>query len=229
MHVTDAAAARRRAGQAPVSYLVFDLLFLDGHPTIGLPYDERRALLAGLPGLTLSEPLPGDGPQVLAASAAAGLEGVVAKRRTSAYLPGRRSADWVKVKNTRSQTVVIGGWEPGAGRRADRIGSLLVGVAEPRCGELVLRYAGHVGTGFSDATLDLLGRLLAPLRQDEPPFAGVPDRHRRTAVWVRPELVAEVGYAHWTADARLRHPVFRGLREDRAPADTVPGADTQAG
>jgi bifunctional non-homologous end joining protein LigD len=233
MHVADAAAARRLAGRIPVSYLVFDLLFLDGHPTTARSYDERRALLAALPGLTLSEALAGDGPEVLRASAAAGLEGVIAKRRSAAYLPGRRGSDWVKVKNTRTQSVVIGGWEPGAGKRADRVGSLLVGVAErpdpdkAPPGPPTFRYAGHVGTGFSDATLDLLGRLLAPLRRDEPPFVDVPDAHVRAAVWVRPELVAEVAYAHWTADNRLRHPSFKGLRDDLAPAETVLDGDTE--
>ncbi|WP_232303546.1 non-homologous end-joining DNA ligase [Pseudofrankia sp. DC12] len=231
MHVTDAAAARRLAGRIPVSYLVFDLLFLDGQLTTARSYDERRALLAGLPGLALSEALVGEGPDVLRASAAAGLEGVVAKRRSAAYLPGRRGFDWVKVKNTRTQSVVIGGWEPGAGRRADRVGSLLIGVAE-RPHEAApdgptFRYAGHVGTGFSDTTLDLLGRLLAPLRCDQPPFVDVPDAHVRAAVWVRPELVAEVAYAHWTADGRMRHPSFKGLREDLAPADTVVDGDTE--
>ncbi|MBX6391198.1 MAG: ATP-dependent DNA ligase, partial [Frankia sp.] len=129
MHISDPGAARRAAERVPVGYLVFDLLFLNGRPTTGLTYDQRRALLAELPGLTLSEQLPGDGPAVLAATAAAGLEGIVAKRRSSAYQPGRRSSDWVKVKNVRTQSVVIGGWEPGAGSRASSIGALLVGVA----------------------------------------------------------------------------------------------------
>lgn len=257
IHVADAAAARRLARQIPVSYLVFDLLFLEGHPTTGLSFDERRALLAQLaaaqfpagqsPGLTLSDTLPGDGPEVLRASAAAGLEGVIAKRRSSVYQPGRRGADWVKTKNIRTQTVVIGGWEPGAGRREGRIGSLLVGIADPggpnsggpgsgradaggaEGGEpgaevgagIAFRYAGHVGTGFSDAILDLLAGLLEPLRQDTPPFLDVPAPRARKAVWVRPELVAEVEYAHWTPDARLRHPSFKGLRDDMTPADTA--------
>jgi len=273
MHVADASAARRLAGRIPVSYLVFDLLFLDGRATTALPYEERRALLALLPGLTLSEQLPGTGPEVLRASAAAGLEGIVAKRRSSAYLPGRRCDDWVKVKNVRTQSVVIGGWQPGAGTRANRIGSLLVGVAEPSpsrshsgplpsgasrevspatgpsqsaqpsrtsglstanglplvaapsmAGGTAFRYAGHVGTGFSAATLDLLDRLLSPLRAAESPFDDVPAEAARTAVWVRPELVAEVEYTRWTPDNRLRHPSFKGLRDDLTPADTTPEA-----
>ncbi|WP_307874882.1 DNA polymerase ligase N-terminal domain-containing protein [Frankia nepalensis] len=237
IHVEDAAAARRLARRIPVSYLVFDLLFLDGHRTTELSYDQRRELLSGLPGLTLSEELPGDGPTVLRASVDAGLEGIVAKRRSSPYLPGRRTTDWVKAKNIRAQTVVIGGWEPGAGKRANRIGSLLVGVADSgadtgtgtasdadpgrRAGEPALRYAGHVGTGFSDATLDLLARLLTPLRADTSPFSDVPAARARRAVWVRPVLVAEVTYTRWTPDARLLHPSFRGLRDDLAPEDAT--------
>ncbi|ONH24528.1 DNA polymerase ligase N-terminal domain-containing protein [Pseudofrankia asymbiotica] len=241
IHVADAGAARRLARQIPVSYVVFDLLFLEGHATTGLSFDERRELLGQFPGLTLSDTLPGDGPEVLRASAAAGLEGVIAKRRSSVYQPGRRAADWVKTKNIRTQTVVIGGWEPGAGRREGRIGSLLVGVADPggalpggpaggepdgeiggdSGGDIAFRYAGHVGTGFSDATLDLLAGLLEPLRRDTPPFPDVPAQRARRAIWVRPELVAEVEYARWTPDARMRHPSFKGLRDDMTPADTA--------
>jgi bifunctional non-homologous end joining protein LigD len=151
------------------------------------------------------------------ASSQAGLEGVVAKRRSATYQPGRRSADWVKVKHTRRQTVVIGGWEPGAGARRDRIGALLVGVATPAG----FRYAGQVGTGYTDTMLDRLAELLAPLRRDDPPFPDVPRGYARDAVWVSPELVADVEYGSWTADGRLRHPSFKGLRDDVAPTGAV--------
>jgi bifunctional non-homologous end joining protein LigD len=214
MHVTDPAAARRLARRTPVTYLVFDLLFVDGHPTMSLTYDERRELLARLPGLEVPEAFPGDGDAVLRAISQAGMEGVVAKRRSSPYQPGRRSADWVKVKSTRRQTVVIGGWEPGSGARRDRIGALLVGVATPAG----FRYAGQVGTGFTDAMLDRLAELLAPLRRDDPPFPDVPAEYARDAVWVAPELLADVEYGSWTADGRLRHPAFKGLRDDVPPS-----------
>ena len=232
IHLADPARARRAARRFPVRYLVFDLLFLDGRSTLDLPYDGRRALLAelpgirppgvrapgtGVPGVEMPDAFTGDGAAVLRASARAGLDGVVAKRRDSPYQPGRRSPDWVKVKNTRHQSVVIGGWEPGQGRRAGRIGALLVGVATPGG----LRYAGQVGTGFSDETLDRLLELLAPLRRDDPPFPDVPAGRARGAVWVAPELVAEVEYGSWTPDGRLRHPVFKGLRDDVDPAGTL--------
>lgn len=225
IHLANPDTARRAAAVTPVRYLVFDLLFLDGQSTIGLSYGQRRGLLAGLAGLAglaadgaldVSAEFTGAGPDILAASAAAGLEGVVAKRRGSTYQPGRRSGDWVKVKNVRRQSVLIGGWEPGTGRRSDRIGALLVGVATPRGP----RYAGQVGTGFTEDTLDRLAARLAPLRRGECPFSDVPPEIARTARWVAPELIAEVDYGAWTAEGRLRHPSFKGLRDDLAPADT---------
>ncbi|MGF7234382.1 MAG: DNA polymerase ligase N-terminal domain-containing protein [Frankia sp.] len=246
MHVTDAAAARRLAKQTPVSYVVFDLLHLDGHDTTGLTYAERRTLLAGLPGLNVPAAFDADGDAVLAASRQAGLEGLVAKRRASVYRPGHRSSDWVKVKNIRRQSVVIGGWEPGEGRRADTIGALLFGLpapaeaagpagrsanaepsdaeptdaeptnAEPSDAALLGRliYAGQVGTGFTDATLAHLMTELETRRTASSPFVEVPREYARSAVWVRPDLVADVDYTAWTADGRLRHPSFKGLRTD---------------
>ncbi|EFC86581.1 DNA polymerase LigD, ligase domain protein [Parafrankia sp. EUN1f] len=233
IHLSGPDRVRRAAAAVPVRYLVFDLLVLAGRDTTGLPYDTRRELLATLPGIEVPDSFTGGpatageavdvgkavdvGEAVLRASAEAGLEGVVAKRRASLYQPGRRSTDWVKVKNVRRQSVVIGGWEPGAGRRSERIGALLVGVATPGGP----RYAGQVGTGFSEATLTRLAELLAPLRTDRPPFPDVGHEQARTAVWVRPVLVAEVEFTAWTADGRLRHPSFKGLRDDLSPHDTA--------
>ena len=161
---------------------------------------------------------PGGGAGVLAASQENGLEGVVAKRLDSPYRPGVRGPDWRKVKNVRTQSVVVGGWRPGQGRRAGGIGSLLVGVPDDE-GRLV--YAGHVGTGFTDRDL-----------RDLPRQAHRPDdlalrrgrcraRSTRDAHWVEPDLVGEVAYAVWTADGRLRHPSWRGVRDDLEPDDVV--------
>ncbi len=225
VHIATPAIARRAAATIPVRYLVFDLLFLDGHSLVARPYSERRALLADLAShgrLRISEELVGTGDEVMAASAAAGLEGVVAKRRSSPYQPGRRTADWVKVRHVRRQSVLVGGWEPGTGRRADRIGALLVGVAAP-AGP---RYAGQVGTGFSEATLDRLAALLAPLRRPDSPFRDVPAEVARGAVWVNPEVIAEVEFTSWTTGGRLRHPSFQGLRIDISPADTARTEET---
>src|SRR6266536_3550982 len=143
----------------------------------------------------------GGGADVLAASAEQGLEGVVAKRLESPYLPGRRSPAWRKVKPVRTQEVVIGGWKPGEGRRAGMIGSLLLGIPGPEG----LRYVGHVGTGFTQAMLRDLTDRLAPLARATSPFSGpLPRDHARGARWVEPRLVGEVSYGQWTDDGILR-------------------------
>ena len=153
---------------------------------------------------------------MLAVSLAHGLEGVVGKPLASAYHPGQRR-DWIKVKNIRHAEVIIGGWTPGRGRRADTIGSLLLGVPDP--GGL-LRYAGHVGTGFTAGMLTDLARGLAPLRRTTSPFTTpVPVPHARGAHWVEARLVGEVAFTEWTGDGVLRHPSWRGLRPDKNPGD----------
>jgi bifunctional non-homologous end joining protein LigD len=226
MHVGRPPAALLRA--TPVTLLLFDVLHLDGRALLDEPYDLRRSALAslglddaqgdGAPGAESRWQVPpaflADGQAVLDATRAQGLEGVVAKRRDSRYLPGRRSDCWRKVKHVRTTSAVIAGWKPGGGARSGRIGSLLLGVAGPAG----LEYAGHVGTGFSDATLAQLAELLAPLRRATPPFAAaVPREHARTAVWVEPALVCDVDYTEWTRDGRLRHPSYKGLRDDVDP------------
>ncbi len=222
MHVSSESAARRRAKDCPVALLIFDLLWLDGHALTDLPYEERRERLAalGLQGPRWQTPdhVVGDGAAVLEASRASGLEGVVAKRLDSPYLPGRRSPCWLKVKNVRREDVVVGGWLAGEGRRRERIGALLVGVPE----DGRLRYAGRVGTGFTDAELT---RLAATLEErPDSPFQGGP-APPRDAVWVQPTRVAEVEFTEWTADGMLRHPSYKGLREE-APAAAFLDAGT---
>jgi bifunctional non-homologous end joining protein LigD len=210
MHVASEAQVRRLAKEQPVTYLAFDLLWLDGHSLVAQPYARRRELLDGL-GLAggerwdVPEHVVGDGEALLAATREQGLEGVIAKRLDGAYEPGRRSRGWVKVKNVLREDVVVGGWQPGKGARADRIGALLVGLPE---GEDGLRYAGKVGSGLSDDELDRLAALLAPLRTDRSPFAGagVP----RGATFVRPQLTVTVEFRDWTSAGRLRAPVYKG-------------------
>jgi bifunctional non-homologous end joining protein LigD len=209
------------AADKPVTYLVFDLLSWDGEDLLGVPYAQRRERLDAL-GIAghrwVATPwFPGGGAQVLAASQENGLEGVVAKRLNSVYRPGLRGPDWRKVKNFRSQAVVVGGWRPGQGRRAGGIGSLLFGVPDDE-GRLV--YAGHVGTGFTDQDLADLKRMFTARKTS--PFHGVLPRDvTRDAHWVEPDLVGEVAYAVWTADGRLRHPAWRGVRDDLEPDDVV--------
>ncbi|TFV85635.1 non-homologous end-joining DNA ligase [Blastococcus sp. CT_GayMR16] len=211
----------RMAAEKPVTYLVFDLLSWDGEDLLGVPYAQRRERLDAL-GLAghrwVATPwFPGGGAQVLAASQENGLEGVVAKRLNSVYRPGLRGPDWRKVKNFRSQAVVVGGWRPGQGRRAGGIGSLLFGVPDDE-GRLV--FAGHVGTGFTDQDLTDLKRMLTS--RTTSPFSGtLPREVTRDAHWVEPDLVGEVAYAVWTTDGRLRHPSWRGVRDDLEPDDVV--------
>jgi bifunctional non-homologous end joining protein LigD len=222
MHVTGAASVRRLAASTPVTFLAFDVLHLDGRSLLDVPYTERRALLErlNLSGPSWQTPpwFPGGGDAVLAASKEQGLEGVIAKRLDSRYYAGKRSDCWLKVKNLRTQEVVIGGWKPGEGRRKGAIGSLLLGVP----GDDGLDYVGHVGTGFSDKMLRDLEQDLAPLAREEPPFATtVPRPHAKDAHWVDPQLVGEVVFGEWTREGRLRHPVWRGLRPDKNPTEVT--------
>jgi bifunctional non-homologous end joining protein LigD len=221
MHRTGGADVARLAAAAPVTFLVFDLLVDGGRGLLDLPYEERRERLDALGPeghRWVATPwFRGGGAGVHAASRDNGLEGVVAKRLDSAYRPGVRSPEWRKVKHVRMQSVVVGGWRPGKGRRAGGVGSLLVGVHDDD-GRLV--YAGHVGTGFTDAALRELGDLLTPRRGT--PFAGdLPRDVARDARWAEPDLVGEVAFAAWTADGRMRHPAWRGLREDVDVDDVV--------
>jgi bifunctional non-homologous end joining protein LigD len=215
MHLTSEHAVRRLSQSDPVHYVVFDLLWLDGRSLMDLPYTERRERLTELDlnGPTWRTPANhvGDGAAMLEASRAQGLEGIIAKRLDCAYMSGRRSPGWVKVKNVRETDVVVGGWLPGEGKRSGRLGALVVGFYED--GEL--KYAGRVGTGFDEAELNRLGRLFEGLARDETPFAGrQPPRETR---FVDPVLIAHVGYGEWTQTRTLRHPRYLGLRDDLDP------------
>lgn len=224
MHVRDAGSALRLAGQVPVTYVVFDLLHLDGRDTMPLPYRERRALLAELdlrgPSWQAPRHHVGDGAEMAQAARARGLEGLMAKRLDSPYRPGRRTPDWRKHKNVLRQELVIGGWLPGQGGRSGRVGALLVGYHR----EGGLRYAGRVGTGFSMEELDRLGALLASRQRDRSPFVSpppLPQPVARQARFVEPDLVAEVGFGEWTHTGTVRHPRYLGLRPDREAGEVV--------
>jgi bifunctional non-homologous end joining protein LigD len=223
MHVANQREAKRRSATDPVSFVAFDLLYIDGHLITDDTYDERRARLESLQlageTFTTTETFRDvSGRDVLDAATANGLEGVVAKRRDSPYRPGRRSPDWVKVKSFRTQEVVIGGWTGGRGEREGSLGALLLGIPS----EDGLRYAGKVGTGFSErARRDLLADL-DPLAVESSPFdSPLPARETSNAHFVRPSLVGEVAYGEWTPAGRLRHPTWRGLRPDKKPTDVT--------
>ena len=211
-------AKLQQRGDHPVRvfYYVFDILHLDGEDTTALPLRERKALLrralAFAGPVRLTPHRNRDGEALFADACRKGWEGLIAKRADSRYVHGR-SRDWLKLKCSAEQELVIGGYTAPKGSRTD-LGALLLGYYE----DGRLRYAGKVGTGFTRATLrDLAGRL-EPLRRDASPFA---DQVReRGATWVEPRLVAQVGFSEWTRDGRLRHPRFLGLREDK-PAGEV--------
>ncbi|MEV0732292.1 non-homologous end-joining DNA ligase [Polymorphospora sp. NPDC050346] len=207
----------------PVVYVVFDVLFLDSASTTRLPYGQRRELLddlalTGEAVWTTDTYVDVDPALLLATANAAGMEGIVAKRLTSRYEPGRRSSQWIKSPVARTQEVVIVGYTAGRGRRTGTIGSLLLGSHNgPQ-----LRYVGQVGTGFTAAMLHDLARRLAPLARSTPATA-VPTEDARGAVWVAPTLVGEVTFRSWTTRGRLRHPSWRGLRPDRQPIEARTG------
>jgi DNA ligase D-like protein (predicted ligase) len=198
--------------RSPVTYYAFDVLSLDGQPTIELPYQRRRELLAELgfsDGPVVAPPcfFDTDGQTVLDTAAQHGLHGVIAKRVESTYQPGC-SRNWVQTTLRQTQEVIIGGWLPER-RRAASIGALLVGVPT----EAGLRYVGQVGTGFTEATRRELRDQLAGLTIPESPFADlVPSDSDRRVHWVAPRLLGEVSYRQWTAHGRLGHPTWRGLR-----------------
>ena len=220
MHLGSDAAVALRLREIPVTYVIFDLLRLEGHSTLALPYRDRRKLLMELdlngPGWRTPGHRQGGGAALLEASRARGLEGIVAKRLDSAYEPGRRSRAWIKIKNHRTQDVVIGGYTAGTGGRAAALGALAVGVHDDIG---ALRYAGKVGTGFTESTLATLRHELRPLHRDESPFEG--RQPPKGTLFVEPRLIARVEFREWTHTATLRAPSFKGLRPDIEPRSVV--------
>jgi bifunctional non-homologous end joining protein LigD len=220
MHLASDSAIRRRMQDIPTAYMIFDVLFLEGHSTMDLPYAERRRLLdeqLKLEGPHWRTPSyhAGDGKDMLAASRDRGLEGVIAKKLDSPYCPGKRTDYWLKIKNVQRQDAVVGGWMPGEGRRSTSIGSLVVGYYD---GDKLV-YAGNVGSGFKEADLTRLINLLEPLKRKDSPFDG--RQPKKGAIFVEPKLVAEVEFLEWTRAGTLRAPAFKGLRDDKDPKSVV--------
>jgi bifunctional non-homologous end joining protein LigD len=217
LHLGSDGAVRRRMEEFPASFLAFDLLYLSGRLLVDLPYDDRRDMLEDLQlgGESIATPRSfrdRHGADVLDAARRNGLEGVVAKRRRSAYLPGLRRSVWLKIKNFLTQEVVIGGWTEGNGERRASLGALLLGLPGPGG----LQYVGKVGTGFDEATRKALLVEMEPLSRQSSPFATPLSRAENAlAHYVEPVLVSEVRYGEWTKDGLLRHPVWRGMRRDK--------------
>jgi bifunctional non-homologous end joining protein LigD len=233
MGLTSAAAVRQRAAARPVDYVLFDLLHLDGHSTRELPYSERRELLQSLkldgPRWRISRARSEGGARLLEAARRQGLEGIVAKRCDSPYRPGKRTGEWIKARVWRRQEFVIGGWIPGEGRRANKVGSLLVGYWDKRPDEATeespqrLVFAGGVGSGLKESDLDFLTRELGKRKRAEGPFdvGGPRGPKARLARFCEPELICEVSWTEWTDEGTLRQPAFKGMRDDKDPRDVV--------
>ncbi len=223
MKLSRATEIQRVRAANPVLLYVFDLLYLDGVSLIDKKFDDRRRLLDALPlaGEFVSVPAVRTGPvePELARTRELGWEGLVAKTSDSTYLPGRRSPSWIKIKNFRTQEVVVVGWRPGSGRRAGSLGSLLLALPDPTG----WRYIGRVGSGFSDRDLgDALARL-EPLARQTPPVSGpLPRPETRDARWVTPRLVGEVRFTEWSRDGLLRQATWRGFRPDKDPDQVRP-------
>ena len=205
------------AGASPTRYAVFDLLEQDGRSLLSRPLSERRAALEALlrqrtAPLFVSRRLVRDGKAAYREAERLGWEGIIAKDERSQYQPGIRSPLWRKVKVRKESEFVIGGYTAPKGGR-QHLGALLVGLYDgPK-----LRFVGKVGTGFTQETLDMLATKLERLRTDRSPFD--PEPRPKDATWVRPRLVAQIVYAEWTADGKLRQPAFLGLRTDKSPSE----------
>ena len=219
MHVADPANAARLAQRIPASYLVFDVLHLDGENLMPLPWTERRQRLDGLglkgPCWATTPAFVGAGTATWEAAKQRDMEGVMAKRVDAPYVAGARSKSWLKIKLQHSDEFVVGGWQPGEGRRTDRIGSLLLGTPS---GDGGLAYVGNVGTGFSDKELTRLQDRLRGCTRPTSPFTAGPAT-KKGAVFVEPELVVEVEFTERTKDGILRHPSYKGVRIDKSADD----------
>lgn len=230
MGVVSPAIIAKLSASIPVTLVIFDVLSLNGQSLLDYVYTERRDTLAtlNLNGTSWQTPTynAGEGDNMLEACRRLGLEGIVAKRLDSRYLPGKRPGTWLKIKNQLRQELVIAGWALGQGARSGKIGALLVGYYNMVQKEAAatgkrqqLLYAGAVGTGFNEAALKQLADLLQPLTRQTSPFTELPPK--ANAVFTEPVLVGEFEFTEWTPNGTLRHPSFKGLRYDKDPKDII--------
>jgi bifunctional non-homologous end joining protein LigD len=222
MNLQNEREIKRVSAQIPVSYVVFDLLWLDGRDTAGLSVEERRELLELVVEedrrLQLMTYVDERGTAFVEQARKLGLEGVMAKRKGSPYVPGKRTPDWRKIKLISTQDCVILGWTPGQGGRSGSFGALLVGAFDGG----KLRWVGQVGTGFDHRMLEKLMSELEKAERPTPPIDDPALAKLKGARWVEPELVCEVEYHEYTkSTGKMRAPSFRGLRPDKTPEECV--------
>ena len=219
MHLNDAKSVARLSKSDPVFFVLFDILYADGRSLLNEPYVHRREILEDLTLMGANWQVTpahvGEGTAMLGAAQANQLEGIVAKRLSSIYRPGDRSADWIKIKIIQRQEFVVAGWVPERTGLADRVGALLVGYYD--CDHR-LRYAGKVGTGLSAADHGPLMKKLTAGRTTISPFA---DSVPTGALFTTKPLVAEIEYRRWPVDGMVQHAAFKGLRNDKSPKDVV--------
>ena len=227
-HASSPFTIRLRSKESPATYVVFDILYLDGKELLGLPLMERKEILKATvrtsERVTLSDYIEREGRAYYAAIIERGLEGIIVKRKESRYALGRRTRDWLKVKKRETIDAVVCGLTEGEGVREDTFGSLILGVYDGPA----MRYIGRVGTGFSDdLRRDLLRRSEA--LRSERPFANEPDMTEPVKFWMRPGLVVEARYLELTPDGMIRAPSFGRIREDKRPEECVfPRRDNDA-
>jgi bifunctional non-homologous end joining protein LigD len=221
MHLENVEAIGAEATTAPAAFIAFDLLMRGDEVLVDEPWTTRRRALERLIGarppraIQVGETHRGDGPALLKTAHAKGWEGIIAQRTDARYVPGARTDAWLKLKVELRQEFVVGGYtEPRNTRQ--HIGALLLGVYE---GDRLV-YAGHMGGGFTRAGLAAMHRKLAPLERKRSPFAD-PPRTNEPAHWVQPKVIVEVKFSEWTADGRLRQPIFVGTRDDKDPKTVV--------
>jgi bifunctional non-homologous end joining protein LigD len=221
MHVRNARRAEQLSAVNPVTLIAFDLLREGGEDLMSRPLTERRARLEALDLSAVGWQVPAsydDGDMLFAATEQQGLEGIVSKKRTSLYVPGRRSADWLKFPHRPTLSYVVGGWRLETGSES-RLGAVLVG--QPTASGL--SYRGRVGSGIAGKSGLRLLEVLSPLRADSSPFCDeVPAVDAKGTTWVRPQIVVEVASLGFTPGMRLRQPSYLGMREDLASEDLVP-------
>ncbi|MDI6729446.1 MAG: non-homologous end-joining DNA ligase [Thermodesulfovibrionales bacterium] len=218
-HIEDVRRIEILSGLIPATYVVFDLLYLNGKSIMHKPLAERRDLLRGLFSLSdnviLSESYS-EGKKLFKMALKKGFEGIMAKEKTSPYLPSERSGYWLKIKKSFDIDAIVCGYLEGEGGRKEYFGSLILGVYDK--GKLI--HIGQVGTGIDEKMMQRLFNILSSMKTDRSPFDTIPELRRR-AFWCRPEMVVRIGYHEWTKDNRLRIPVFKGIRDDKGPEECI--------